>query len=58
MFKYMKENSRLEGLKSRSCWAWEHMPMISAFGRLKHEDFKFEANLGYIMSSRPACATE
>jgi hypothetical protein len=30
---------------------WWHMPIIPALGRLKQEDHKFEASLGYIVRS-------
>jgi hypothetical protein len=29
------------------------MPVIPALGRLRQEDLKFEASLGYIATSRP-----
>jgi hypothetical protein len=31
---------------------------IPVFRRLGQEDLKFDASLGYIASSRPACATQ
>jgi hypothetical protein len=30
------------------CWAWWFTPVISAFRRLRQENHKFEASLGYI----------
>jgi hypothetical protein len=38
-------------IKPYSCWAWWHMPIISAFGRLGQEDYEFEISLGY--AARP-----
>jgi hypothetical protein len=34
-----------------------HTPVIAALGKLKQEDYKFEASLGYIVSSSSAWAT-
>jgi hypothetical protein len=28
--------------------AWQHTPVISGLGRLRHKDHKFKASLGYI----------
>jgi hypothetical protein len=33
------------------------MPVTTALGRLRQEDWDFEANLGYTVSSKPALAT-
>jgi hypothetical protein len=30
---------------------WRHMPVISALGRLRQEDHKFKASLGYMVRS-------
>jgi hypothetical protein len=38
---------------SWTCW---HTPVIPALWRLTQEDGEFEANIGYIVSLRPALA--
>jgi hypothetical protein len=34
-----------------SSWVWWHTSVISALGRLRQEDHKFKASLGYIVRS-------
>jgi hypothetical protein len=31
--------------KEASCWAWQHTPIIPAFGRPRQENYKFQASL-------------
>jgi hypothetical protein len=31
----------------KASWVWEHIPVIPALKRLRQEDHKFEASLGY-----------
>jgi hypothetical protein len=35
---------------------WWYTPVIPALRRLRQEDLKFQARLGYLMNSRPAWA--
>jgi hypothetical protein len=37
---------------------WWYMPITPVHGRLRQEDFKFEANMGYIVSLRSDWATQ
>ena len=39
-------------------WVYWYTPVIPAFGRKRQEDQKFQVSLSYIVSLRPACATE
>jgi hypothetical protein len=40
------------------CQAWWYTSVISALGRLRQEDHQFEANLGYIATSKSTWATQ
>jgi hypothetical protein len=37
--------------KKKMDWIWWYMPEIPTFGRLRQEDHKLEASLGYIVRS-------
>jgi hypothetical protein len=37
--------------------AWWGTPVVPVLRRWRQENLKFEAGLGYIVSSRPPCAT-
>lgn len=54
-------HARLQFKITERNWAWWNMPVITAFGRLRHEDcWEFRTSLGYIVklqNSGPACAT-
>jgi hypothetical protein len=39
------------------CQAWYFTPAIPALGRLRQENFKFEAKLGYTVNLRAAWDT-
>jgi hypothetical protein len=43
------ENSQNSVIKTKRSWAWWLRPVIPAFGRLRLEDHKFKASLGYIV---------
>jgi hypothetical protein len=36
---------------------WWHIPIIPALGKQRQEDYEFKTLLGYLVSSRPVCAT-
>jgi hypothetical protein len=38
--------------KESLSWAWWHTPITPALGRLRQEDLKVEASLGYIVSGK------
>jgi hypothetical protein len=42
------KQNKVREIRTLHGWAWLHMPVIQALGRLKQEDFKFEDSLGYI----------
>jgi hypothetical protein len=45
--------SRANILKILSRWAWWYMPVMTAFGKLRQENSKFEANLFYYSKTLP-----
>lgn len=38
--------------EERTNWAWCHMTLIPALGKLRQKNIQFEASLSYMVSSR------
>lgn len=36
--------AEVERAKVKSQWAWQHLPVIPEFRKLKEKDYKFKAN--------------